>query len=97
MEVNRLLELIHRKGNKILEWHMTCFLNTEMRQYGPWRNRMSTWIVLFYSSLEACMLYPWIFRGGRTHMSLGIVDIYDFLRSPLGSHEDMISMSDDWS
>ena len=49
------------------------------------------------TSLEACMLYPWIFRGGHTHMSLGIVDIYDFVRSPLGSHEDMISMSDDWS
>ena len=30
-------------------------------------------------------------------MSLGIVDIYDFVRPPLESHEDMNHMSDDWS
>ena len=30
-------------------------------------------------------------------MSLGIVDMYDFVRPPLGSHEDMNSMSNDWS
>ena len=30
-------------------------------------------------------------------MSLGIVDIYDFVRPPLGSHEDMNHMSDNWS
>ena len=31
------------------------------------------------------------------HMSLGIVDMYDLVRAPLGSHEDMNSMSGDWS
>ena len=30
-------------------------------------------------------------------MSLGIVDIYDFVRPPLRSHDDMNSMSDDSS
>ena len=35
--------------------------------------------------------------GIAIHMSLGIVDMYDFVRPPLGSHEDMNSMSDDWS
>ena len=30
-------------------------------------------------------------------MGLGIVDIYDFVRPPLESHEDMNHMSDDWS
>ena len=29
-------------------------------------------------------------------MSLGIIDIYDFVRPPLGSHENMDHMSDDW-
>ena len=35
--------------------------------------------------------------GIAIHMILGIVDIYDFVRPPLGSHEDTNSMSDDWS
>ena len=30
-------------------------------------------------------------------MSLGMVERYDFVRPPLGSHEDMNNMSDDWS
>ena len=30
-------------------------------------------------------------------MSLGIVDMYDSFRPPLGSHEDMNIMSGDWS
>mgnify|MGYP005831973511 CR=1 FL=1 len=29
------------------------------------------------------------------HMSLGLVDMYDFVRPPLGSHENMDSMSND--
>ena len=37
------------------------------------------------------------FLGVDIHMSLGIVDIYGFVRPPLGSHEDMNHMSDDWS
>ena len=37
------------------------------------------------------------FLGVATHMSLGIVDIYDFVGPPLESHEDMNHMSDDWS
>ena len=37
------------------------------------------------------------FLGVAIHMSLGIVDVYDFVRPPLGSHEDMNNMSDDWS
>ena len=37
------------------------------------------------------------FLGVATHMSLDIVDIYDFVRPPLESHEDMNNMSDDWS
>ena len=79
-----------------MEWLTTCFLRIEVLYLGPWKNRMSTWIVLFYSSLEACMLYPWIFRGSHTH-EFGDLDIYDFVRPPLGSHEDMNSMSDDRS
>ena len=35
--------------------------------------------------------------GIAIHMSLGIVDMYDFDRPPVGSHVDMNSMSDDWS
>ena len=69
-----------------------------MHYLGPWKNRLSTWIVVFNSSLEACMSYPWIFYVRiAIHMSLGIVDMYDFVRPPLGSHEDMNSMSDDGS
>ena len=37
--------------------------------------------------------YIWI----AMHMSLRIVDMYDFVRPPLRSHEDMNRMSDDWS
>ena len=37
------------------------------------------------------------FLGVDIHMGLGIVDIYDFVRPPLESHEDMNHMSDDWS
>ena len=36
------------------------------------------------------------FLGVDIHMSLGIVDIYDFVRPPLGSHENMDHRSDDW-
>ena len=31
------------------------------------------------------------------HMSLGMVEMYDFVRPPLGIHEHMNNMSDDWS
>ena len=60
-------EVDPQEGNKILEWHTTCFLRIEMHYLGPWKNRMSTWIVIFYSSLEACMPYPWIVRGSHTY------------------------------
>ena len=36
------------------------------------------------------------FLGVAIHMSLGIVDIYGFVRPPVGSHENMEHMSDDW-
>ena len=51
---------------------------------------------MFNSSLAACTFYPWIL-GVAIHMSLGIVDMYSFVRPPLGSHEDNNSMSNDWS
>ena len=50
--------------------------------------------MVFNSSLAACMFYPWIFCVDK---SLGIVDMYGFVRTPLGNHEDMNSMSDGWS
>ena len=79
-----------------MEWHTTCFLRIEMHYLGPWKNRLSTWIVMFNSSLAVvCSTHG--FLGVDIHMSLGIVDIYDFVRPPLGSHEDMNNMSDDWS
>ena len=75
---------------------MTCFLRIDMHYLEPCKNRFSAWIVVFNSSLAACMLYPWIL-GVDIHMSLGIIDMYNFVRSPLRSHEDIYSMSDDWS
>ena len=73
---------------------MTCFLRIEMHYLEPCKNRLSAWNVEFNLSLAACMIYPWIL-GGDIHVDLGIVDIYDFVRPPLGSHEDMNSLSDD--
>ena len=37
------------------------------------------------------------FLGVATHMSLGIVDMYNSVKPPLGSPENNNSMSDDWS
>ena len=71
---------------------MTCFLRIEMHYLEPWKNGMRTWIVVFNSCLTACMIYPWIL-GVDIHMDLGIVDKYNFVRPPLGSHEDMYGMS----
>ena len=36
------------------------------------------------------------FLGVAIYISLGIIDIYDFVRPPLGSHEYIDHMSDDW-
>ena len=36
------------------------------------------------------------FLGVAIHMSLGILDIYDLVTPPRGSHENMDHMSDDW-
>ena len=77
---------------------MTCFLRIEMHYLEPCKNRLSAGIVVFNSSLAAYMTYPWIL-GVDIHMDLGIVDMYDSVRSPLRSHEDMHGMSVDksWS
>ena len=73
---------------------MTCFLRIEMQYREPCKNRLSAWIVVFNSSLVACMTYPWILGEGM-HMDLGIVDKYNFDRPSLESHEDMYGMSGD--
>ena len=52
---------------------MTCFLRIEMPYREPCKNRLSAWIVVFNSSLAACMIYPWIL-GVDIHMDLGIID-----------------------
>ena len=77
-----------------MEWLTTCFLRIEMHYLGPWVNRLSTWMVDIKSKL-GCSTHG--FLGVAIHMSLGIVDIYDFVRPPLGSHENIDNMSDDWS
>ena len=74
---------------------MTCFLRIEVLYLRPWKNRLSTWIVTF--KLSSLYVLPHGFLGVDIHMGLGIVDIYDFVRPPLESHEDMNHMSDDWS
>ena len=73
---------------------MTCFLRIEMHYLEPCKNRLSAWIVVFNSSLAACVTYPWIL-GVDIHMDLGIVDKYNFVRPSLESHEDMHGMSGD--
>ena len=73
---------------------MTCFLRIEMHYLEPCKNRLSAWIVVFNSCLAACMPYPWIL-GVAMHMIIGIVDMYDFVRLPLGSHEDVYGKSGD--
>ena len=65
-----------------------------MLYHGPWVNRLSTWMVDIKSKLR-CSTHG--FLGVAIHMSLGIVDVYDFVKPPLESHEDMNNMSDDWS
>ena len=57
----------------------------------PWKNSLSTWIVTF--KLSSLYVLPLDFC---IDMSLGIVVMYDFVRPPLGSHENMDHMSDDW-
>ena len=78
-----------------MEWLTTCFLGIEMLYLRPRKNRLSTWIVTF--KLSSLYILPMDFLGVDIHMSLGIVDIYDSVRPPLESHEDMNHMSDDWS
>ena len=44
----------------------------------PWKDRPSTWIVMFNSSLAAYALLVDFYTGIAIHMSLGLVDMYDF-------------------
>ena len=67
-----------------MEWLTTCFLRIEMHYLGPWNNGLSTWIV-------ASSLYG-LYTRITIRMGLWIVDMYDFVGPPLGSHEDMNSM-----
>ena len=57
---------------------MTCFLRIVMHYLRPWKDRPSTWIVMFNSRLAAYALPMDFYVGIAIHMSLGIVDVYDF-------------------
>ena len=81
MEINGLLELIHRKetrswsGLRRVSIGKRCFI-LDLGRIG-WALRLSC------SSLAAYMLYPWIFRGSHTY-EFGIVTCIDLLDLPLG-------------
>ena len=81
-----------------MEWLTTCFLMIEMLYHGPWINRLNTWIVVIKFKLSSLYALPIDFYIGiAIHMSMGIVVMYDFVRPPLKSHEDMNGTSDDLS
>ena len=58
---------------------------------------MSTWDFPVFIPAWKLVCSTHGFLGVATHMSLGIVDIYDFVRPPVESHEDMNQMSGDCS
>lgn len=60
-----------------------------MHYLRPSKGRPSAWIVMFNSSLAAYALPMDFYIGIVIHMSLGIDDIYDSVRPPRGSHEDI--------
>ena len=68
-----------------------------MQYLGPWKNRLSPWIVVFNSVWQLYVLPMDFYMRIAIQLSLEMVDIYDFVRPPLVSHEDMNHMSDDWS
>ena len=68
-----------------------------MQYLGPCKNRLSPWIVVFNLVWQLYVLPMDFYMRIAIQLSLEMVDIYDFVRPPLESHEDMNHMSDDWS